>query len=60
MKVVAIENIESLKYGTVKKDTEIEVDVKVGEVWIKQGLAYGKDEIHNSHQGDTRVEKKVK
>ena len=57
MKVVASENIESLKYGTVKKDTEIEVDVKVGEVWIKQGLAYGKDEVHD--KGDSRVKKET-
>ena len=58
MKVIAIKYIESLKYGTVVEGTEIEVDDKVGESWIKQGLANGKDEAHD--KGDTKPKKEVK
>ena len=58
MKVIAKENIESLKYGTVVEGTEIEVDSKVGEIWIKQGLAYGKDEVHS--KGNTKSKEEAK
>lgn len=60
MKVVASENIESLKYGTVVKGSEIEVEPKIGESWIKQGLAYGKDETNDSHKGVARDTKETK
>lgn len=60
MKVIAKGNIESLKYGTIVKGSEVDIDSKVGEIWIKQGLAYGKDEVHDSLKGDTRVKEKAK
>jgi len=60
MKVVASKNIESLKYGTVLKDTEIEVNDRVAQSWIKEGKAYGKDEVHDPLKGDTRVKEKAK
>lgn len=58
MKVVAKKNIESLKYGTVLNDTEIEVEKGIGEIWIKQGLAYGKDEVHDKGNGKPKEEAK--
>lgn len=58
MKVIAKENIESLKYGTILKDSEVDVDSKVSEIWIKQGLAYGKDEVHS--KGNTKPKEEAK
>lgn len=56
MKVTALKNIESLKYGSVAKGEEKEVDNEVGLIWIKQGLAHGTD----NSQGDASPKSKVK
>lgn len=60
MKVVVKSNIDSVKYGILLEGVEVEVDDIIGLDWIKQGLAYGKDEVHNSDKGDARVKTKAK
>jgi len=60
MIVVANQNINSLKYGEVLDGTEIEIEDKIAESWIKQGLAYGKDEVHDKGEGDTEAKGKAK
>jgi hypothetical protein len=42
MIVIAKQNIDSFKYGIVLEGVELEVEDKVGETWLKQGVAYGK------------------
>ena len=56
MKVTALKNIESLKYGSVAKGEEKEVDEEVGLIWIKQGLANAKD----NSEGDAGTKGKTK
>lgn len=60
MKVTALKNIESLKYGSVAQGEERDIDEEVALIWIKQGLAHGKIEISNSHKRDSRVTEKDK
>jgi hypothetical protein len=60
MKVTALKNIDSLKYGLVGQGEEKEVDEEIALIWIKHGLADGKVEISNSHKGNSRVTEKVK
>lgn len=60
MKVVVKSNIDSVKYGILLEGSEVEVDDITGADWIKQGLAYGKDEVYNSDKGNNRVKEKAK
>lgn len=56
MIVIVNQNIDSLKYGIVLKGIEIEVEDKVAETWIKQGVAYGKD--NGERDGSVKSEAK--
>lgn len=56
MKVTALKNIDSLKYGFVGQGEEKEVDNEVALVWIKQGLADGTD----NSEGDASTKSKAK
>jgi len=53
------ENIDSTLYGMVLEGQEIEVEDAIGLDWIKMGLAYGKDEVHDKGKGYTRTKKKT-
>lgn len=52
--------IDSEHYGLVPSEQEIDVIDSIGLTWIKMGLADGKDEVHDSLKGDTRVKEKAK
>jgi hypothetical protein len=56
MKVTALKNIDSLKYGLVGQGEEKEVDEEIALIWIKQGLAHGTD----NSEGDQGIKGKVK
>lgn len=60
MIVITKENIDSLKYGIILKDTELEVEDSVGETWIKQGVAYGKVKVDNTREGNSEAKREVK
>jgi hypothetical protein len=56
MKVTALKNIDSLKYGFVGQGEEKEVDEEIALIWIKQGLADAKD----NSEGDAGTKGKTK
>lgn len=56
MKVTALKNIESLKYGSVAQGEERDIDEEVALIWIKQGLAHGTD----NSEGDASAKSKAK
>ena len=56
MKVTALKNIDSLKYGFVGQGEEKEVDEEIALIWIKHGLAHGTD----NSEGDAGTKGKTK
>lgn len=59
MIVIAKQNIDSFKYGIVLEGVELEVEDKVAERWIKQGVADGKSngERDGSVKGEAKERK---
>ena len=55
MKVIALKNIESKKYGSIMEGQEIEVIDSIGNDWIKNKLADGKGDDKGTKRTETEV-----